>query len=96
MSKVVRIECRSMEKLRNFLSDSTGSGKGFDDPVGKITIFMNRIGHEIGGLDEREKILKLVNFVQNEDPDITLTKGGDSWDLPYLANRAFRFFALFL
>ena len=38
---------------------------------------------------EKEKILKLVKAVQEVDPDLILTEGGDSFWLPYLAHRAF-------
>lgn len=68
--------------------DTSGPSRGFDDPIGKITVSMNGTEKEIGGLDGREKILRLVSVVREEDPDIILTKGGDSWDLPYLAHRA--------
>ncbi|KXB04320.1 hypothetical protein AKJ49_02225 [candidate division MSBL1 archaeon SCGC-AAA382A03] len=32
--------------------------------------------------------MRLVNILREKDPDIIFTKGGDSWDLPYLAQRA--------
>ena len=38
---------------------------------------------------EKEKILELVKAVQEVDPDLILTEGGDSFWLPYLAHRAF-------
>jgi len=41
------------------------------------------------GEDEREIILRLVDAVKREDPDLFFTEGGDSFWLPYLAHRAF-------
>jgi DNA polymerase elongation subunit (family B) len=38
---------------------------------------------------EEEKILELVKTVREEDPDLVLTEGGDSFLLPYLTYRAF-------
>ncbi|KXA90464.1 hypothetical protein AKJ62_00795 [candidate division MSBL1 archaeon SCGC-AAA259D14] len=72
----------------NVEPDSAGPARGFDDPLGKITVSLKETEAEIEGFDEREEILKLVNLVKDQDPDIILTKGGDSWDLPYLAHRA--------
>jgi DNA polymerase I len=39
--------------------------------------------------NEEEKILKLVESIREEDPDLIFTEGGDSFWLPYLAHRAF-------
>ncbi|WP_420545398.1 3'-5' exonuclease [Nitrosopumilus sp.] len=39
---------------------------------------------------EQEMILTCVEYIQNLDPDILITYSGDSWDFPYLAERAFR------
>lgn len=69
-------------------SKRSGPSPQFDNPIDKIIINMDEGETEIEGLDEREKILKLVNIVRDKDPDIILTEGGDSWDLPYLAQRA--------
>ena len=38
---------------------------------------------------EKEKILELVKTVEQVDPDLILTEGGDSFWLPYLAHRTF-------
>jgi DNA polymerase elongation subunit (family B) len=38
--------------------------------------------------DEREKLLQLIEAVEKLDPDIILTRGGDSHLFPYLAKRA--------
>ena len=35
-------------------------------------------------------ILTCVEHIRNLDPDILITHNGDSWDFPYLAERAFR------
>jgi DNA polymerase elongation subunit (family B) len=43
----------------------------------------------IDGGSEAEKILRLVDAVREEDPDLIFTDGGDSFLLPYLAHRAF-------
>ena len=37
---------------------------------------------------EEEMILQLVDLFKKEDPDIVITKGGDSFIFPYLARRA--------
>ena len=60
----------------------------FHDPVSSITI-ENR-GEQIvvdsGG--ESEKLLELIDIVEQLDPDVIYTKDGDSFTMPYLAMRA--------
>lgn len=60
----------------------------FNDPIDRI--FVNQAEHQtvIGCGDEREKLLQLVEATKKFDPDIILTRGGDSYLFPYLARRA--------
>jgi DNA polymerase, archaea type len=67
--------------------------------TGKIPTFADRLGaikikrdngdvFEIDSEREQDMILDLVYFFKKEDPDIVITKGGDSFVFPYLARRA--------
>ena len=61
----------------------------FDDPIKSITLESNGKRMIIDEGDESEKILRVVGVIKEEDPDIILTRGGDSFLFPYLARRAF-------
>ena len=61
----------------------------FDDPIKSITLESNGKRIIIDDGDESEKILRVVEVVKEEDPDIILTRGGDSFLFPYLVRRAF-------
>jgi len=61
----------------------------FHDPIKSITLESNGKSMVIDGEDERGKILRMVEFIKEGDPDIILTHGGDSFLFPYLAHRAF-------
>jgi len=67
---------------------SKGTIPSFNDPIKNITLETNgkRITVENG--EENEKILKMVETIKDEDPDIIFTRGGDSFLYPYLAHRA--------
>ncbi len=59
----------------------------FDDPIGEIKL--NEItldNHD--STDESELLLGIVNTINDLDPDIIFTKGGDSFVIPYLYHRA--------
>lgn len=58
------------------------------DPISEISLSFDGEELKIDEGDEEAKIRKLVQSLRDEDPDLILTKGGDSWDLPYLAKRA--------
>jgi DNA polymerase elongation subunit (family B) len=61
----------------------------FADELGSLQIKTN--DHENFTIDsggEAEKLLGTVRFFSEEDPDIVITEGGDSFIFPYLARRA--------
>jgi DNA polymerase, archaea type len=67
----------------------TGKIPTFADKLGAIKIKRdNGDSFEIDSEREQDKILDLVYFFKKEDPDIVITKGGDSFAFPYLARRA--------
>lgn len=39
-------------------------------------------------LSEEQIILDCIQMIKNIDPDFIITENGDSWDIPYLVNRA--------
>ncbi|MDE1862254.1 MAG: hypothetical protein KGI33_05010 [Thaumarchaeota archaeon] len=45
-------------------------------------------GEIIRSGDETEIMLQLVSDIRRQDPDLVITSGGDSFDLPYLVHRA--------
>ncbi|MFQ6064107.1 MAG: DNA polymerase domain-containing protein [Candidatus Bathyarchaeia archaeon] len=61
----------------------------FEDPVKSVTLESDGKSIVIDEGDESEKILRMVEVVKDEDPDIIFTPGGDSFLFPYLAHRAF-------
>lgn len=67
---------------------TNGYTSNFENPIAKIRLFLEGDENTIEGNTEKEKILRLTNLIREENPDILLTEGGDSWDLPYLAKRA--------
>lgn len=68
--------------------EAHGKSPKMKDPVEKISLSLDESETEIEGMNERETILRFVSILREEDPDVILTEGGDSWDLPYLARRA--------
>jgi DNA polymerase elongation subunit (family B) len=65
-----------------------GKIANLNDPIDKIVA--NQADNEIliDSGNEKEKLLQLVHVVKELDPDIVLTRGGDSYLFPYLARRA--------
>ena len=59
-----------------------------NDPIGKITVSQSSDRVIIDSGDEKDKLLGLVEAVKEFDPDIIVTKGGDSYLFPYLVHRA--------
>jgi DNA polymerase I len=60
----------------------------FDDPLKEIVLSQDEERIIIDSGDEKEKLLRFVEVVKELDPDILLTRGGDSHIFPYLARRA--------
>ena len=59
-----------------------------NDPLKEIVLSQNEERIIINSGDEKEKLLQFVEVVKELDPDILLTRGGDSHVFPYLARRA--------
>ena len=68
--------------------DKKGKIANFKDPIDKIVVTQNEKQVSIDSGEETDKLLQLVNSVKELDPDFLVTKGGDSYLLPYLAQRA--------
>jgi DNA polymerase elongation subunit (family B) len=60
----------------------------FSDPIESITVTASRTVTKIDYGSEVDKLLDLVRLVEEIDPDVILTKNGDSFILPYLVQRA--------
>lgn len=58
------------------------------DPIGRITVSQGGNKEAFDAGDEKDKLLLLVQRVKELDPDIIVTKGGDSHLFPYLVRRA--------
>jgi DNA polymerase elongation subunit (family B) len=58
------------------------------DPIKEIALFYNNQKITIDCDDEKEKLLQFIGAIKEFDPDILLTKGGDSNLFPYLTRRA--------
>jgi len=58
------------------------------DPIGKIVVSQGDDTVIVDSGDEKDKLLRLVQAVKEFDPDIIVTKGGDSHLFPYLVRRA--------
>lgn len=61
----------------------------FDDPIEKIAVNQgsDKVIFDSGG--EVEKLLDFVDLIGELDPDIIVSRGGDSYLFPYLVRRAF-------
>ena len=70
--------------------DIAKSGKiaQFKDPIEKIRLTQKENQVTIDSKDEAETILKLVDAVDDLNPDFIMTYGGDSYLFPYLVERA--------
>lgn len=68
----------------------TRKGKiaNLNDPIERVIVNQEESVTVIESGDERDKLLDLVHVVRNIDPDLILTRGGDSYLFPYLARRA--------
>jgi DNA polymerase I len=65
-----------------------GKIANLNDPIDKIFVSQAERKIAINSGEEKEKLLRLVEAVKELDPDIILTRGGDSYLFPYLARRA--------
>jgi len=68
--------------------DKEGVIPSFEDPIARVLLKFNGEPVMIDSGDEAEKILRLVETIRGEDPDVILTDGGDSFLFSYLARRA--------
>jgi DNA polymerase elongation subunit (family B) len=67
-----------------------GRVPSFNDPIESITVQASGSAHEIDKGSEADKLLELVRLIEEIDPDVVLTKNGDSFLFPYLIQRAFQ------
>ena len=70
-------------------ADADGPIPSFNDPIKRISLESHGESVIIDEGGESDKILKMMEVIKEEDPDIILTHGGDSFLFPYLARRAF-------
>ena len=60
----------------------------FNEPLKKATFSGEDQELIVDSGEEKDKLLQIVETIARLDPDIILTKGGDSFVFPYLARRA--------
>ena len=60
----------------------------FTDTIEGISVESDKGRVEVGGRSETDKLLGLVDAVQEADPDFVLTNDGDTFLFPYLIKRA--------
>jgi len=60
----------------------------FNEPLDKVTLSSEGKEVVLDSGEEKDKLLQIVKTVAKLDPDIILTRGGDSFVFPYLARRA--------
>jgi DNA polymerase elongation subunit (family B) len=65
-----------------------GKIANFMDPIDRIQATQGEKEVAIDSSEETEKLLQLVKTVEQLDPDIVVTTGGDSYLFPYLVQRA--------
>jgi DNA polymerase elongation subunit (family B) len=65
-----------------------GKIASFADPLDRIVVSQGGEETVVDSGDEREKLLKFVDVVRTLDPDVLVTRGGDSYIFPYLARKA--------
>ncbi len=70
--------------------DIKKSGKivNSDDPIGKITLTQAGNQQVLDSGKEKDMLLQFVRVIKLLDPDLVVTKGGDSYLLKYLMHRA--------
>jgi DNA polymerase elongation subunit (family B) len=65
-----------------------GKMAGFADPLDRIVVSQGGEETVVDSGDEGEKLLRFVDVVRRLDPDVLVTRGGDSYLFPYIARRA--------
>jgi DNA polymerase I len=60
----------------------------FNEPLEKAVLSFEGKEVVLDSGEERDKLLQIVETVARLDPDVILTRGGDSFVFPYLARRA--------
>lgn len=77
-------------RVLNLSVDIAKKGKipNLNDPLDKVTLTQADQQRIIEEGSEEDKLLQLVKIINGFDPDIILTKGGDSFLLSYLTQRA--------
>jgi len=70
--------------------DAAGIVPCFEDPIAMILVKFGDESVAIDSVDEGEMIEKLIEVIQEKDPDVILTYGGDSFLFTYLARRALK------
>lgn len=65
-----------------------GKIEGLEDPIGSFQIKQDEHSIVIDNGAEADKLLELVKVVKKLDPDVILTRGGDSFLFTYLIQRA--------
>jgi len=70
--------------------DAAGIVPCFEDPIATILVKLDDESVTIDSGDEEEMIERLVEVIEEKDPDIILTYGGDSFLFTYLARRALK------
>jgi DNA polymerase elongation subunit (family B) len=60
----------------------------FNEPLEKAVLSNDEKEFHVDSGEEKEKLLQIAKTVAELDPDIILTRGGDSFVFPYLARRA--------
>jgi DNA polymerase elongation subunit (family B) len=70
--------------------DIAKSGKivNLEDPIGKITLTQAGNQQILKGCREKDTMIQTVKAVKMLDPDLIVTRGGDSYLLSYLVHRA--------
>jgi DNA polymerase elongation subunit (family B) len=65
------------------------SAPRFSDEIQRLTVEFDDERVVLEGGDELHVLKELVSTVRGKDPDVIFTRGGDSFQLPYLAYRAY-------
>jgi DNA polymerase elongation subunit (family B) len=65
-----------------------GKIANLNDPIDRIFVSQEGGKVSIDSGNEEEKLLRLVQVVRELDPDVIVTRGGDSYLFPYLVRRA--------
>jgi DNA polymerase I len=60
----------------------------FNEPLEKAVLLCDGLEVVVDSGEEKEKLLQIVEEIKKLDPDIIVTRGGDSFVFPYLARRA--------